>query len=109
VSSATAWRMVSKALTRKSIEVTNRNQEEKLFHVQYDPSKQEEDKSLLEEVRFFLDGFQGTEQEYILMLVENNQQTEVVVTDKEHKLVRDGASLSLLSQLRDAIKADLAR
>ncbi len=108
--SARAWRMVGKALSRKSIEVTNRNQEEGLFHVQYDPNKQEvEDGSILDEVNFFLKGFEITEQEYVLKLVENNQQTDVIVMDKEQKPVTDAGSLSLLTLLHDTIKADLAK
>ncbi len=108
--SARAWRMVGKALSRKSIEVTNRNQEEGLFHVQYDPNKQEvEDGSILDEVNFFLKGFEITEQEYVLKLVENNQQTDVIVLDKDQKPVTDAGSLSLLTLLHDTIKADLAK
>lgn len=108
--SARAWRMVGKALSRKSIEVTNRNQEEGLFHVQYDPNKQEvEDGSILDEVNFFFKGFEITEQEYVLKLVENNQQTDVIVMDKEQKPVTDAGSLSLLTLLHDTIKADLAK
>jgi len=108
--SARAWRMVGKALSRKSIEVTNRNQEEGLFHVQYDPNKQEvEDGSILDEVNFFLKGFEITEQEYVLKLVENNQQTDVIVLDKDQKPVTDAGSLSLLTLLHDTIKSDLAK
>ena len=108
--SARAWRMVGKALSRKSIEVTNRNQEERLFHVQYDPNKQEvEDGSILDEVRFFFKGFEISEQEYVLKLVDNNQQTDVIVMDKEQKPVTDAGSLSLLTLLHDTIKADLAK
>lgn len=107
---ARAWRMVGKALSRKSIEVTNRNQEEGLFRVQYDPNKQEvEDESIWAEVRFFFKGLDITEQEYVLKLVENNQQTDVIVMDKEQKTATDKMSLSLLTLLHDTIKADLAK
>jgi outer membrane protein assembly factor BamC len=102
--------MVGKALSRKSIEVTNRNQEEGLFHVQYDPNKQEvEDGSILDEIRFFFKGFEITEQEYVVKLSENNQQTDIVVLDKEQKPVADAGSLSLLMLLHDTIKSDLAK
>jgi len=108
--SATAWRMVGKALSRKTIEVTNRNQEEGLFHVQYDPNKKPiEDGSLWEEAVFLFKGFEITEQEYVLKLVQNNQQTDVIITDKEQKPVNDANSLSLLTLLNDTIKADLAK
>ncbi|MGZ5026788.1 MAG: outer membrane protein assembly factor BamC [Methylobacter sp.] len=108
--SAIAWRMVGKALSRKSVEVTNRNQEEGLFRVQYDPNKQEvEDGSVWDEIDFFFKGIETTEQEYVLKLVESNQQTEVVIMDKEQKPVADKTSLSLLTLLHDTIKADLAK
>jgi outer membrane protein assembly factor BamC len=108
--STTAWRMVGKALSRKSIEVTNRNQEEGLFRVQYDPNKQEvEDGSVWDEINFFFKGFETTEQEYVLKLVESNQQTDVVIMDKEQNPVNNKTSLSLLMLLHDTIKADLAK
>ncbi|MGZ8161228.1 MAG: outer membrane protein assembly factor BamC [Methylobacter sp.] len=105
-----AWRMVGKALSRKAIEVTNRNQDEGTFRVQYDPDKQEvEDDSIWDEVRFFFKGFDITEQEYVVKLVENNQQTDVIIMDKEQKPAADNMSLSLLTLLHDTIKADLAK
>lgn len=108
--SAIAWRMVGKALSRKSIEVTNRNQDEGQFDVQYDPNKKAvEDGSVWDEVSFFLKGFELTEREYVLKLVENNRQTDVVILDKEQKPVADETSLSLLTLLHDTIKADLAK
>ncbi|MDP1666919.1 MAG: outer membrane protein assembly factor BamC [Methylobacter sp.] len=108
--STIAWRMVGKALSRKSIEVTNRNQEEGLFHVQYDPNKKEvEDGSIWDEVVFLFTGFEITEQEYVLKLVENDQQTDVIIMDKEQKPVADATSLSLLTLLHDTIKSDLAK
>ncbi len=110
VSPATAWRMVGKALSRNAIEVTNRNQDERLFNVQYDPNKQKvEDDSIWDEINFLLFGLGTDEQEYALKMVENNQQTDVVIMDKEQKPVADAASLSLLTLLYDTIKADLAK
>jgi outer membrane protein assembly factor BamC len=108
--SAIAWRMVGKALSRKAIEVTNRNQEEGLFHVQYDPNRKAvEDESFWDELNFVLSGFEVTEQEFVIKLVENNQQTSVIIMDKEQKPVAGGAGLSLLTLLHDTITADLAK
>ena len=108
--STTAWRMVGKALSRKFIEVTNRSQEEELYHVQYDPNKQKaEETSVFDDVRFFFNGFMDTEQEYIIKMVKNNQQTDVIIMNKDEKPVTDSGGLSLLTQLHDAIKADLAK
>lgn len=105
-----AWRMVGKALSRKSIEVTNRNQDDRLFTVQYDQSKQEvEDGSFWDEVVFAFKGFEVNEQEFIVKLVENNQQTDVIILDKDQKPVSDDASLSLLTLLYNTLRADLAK
>jgi outer membrane protein assembly factor BamC len=107
---ATAWRMLGKALSRKSIEVTNRNQEEGIFHIQYDQNKQDaEDGSFWDEIVFAVKGFEVTEQEYVLKLVENNQQSEVILMDKEQKPVTDQSGFNLLKLIHDTIKADLAK
>lgn len=108
---ARAWRMVGKALSRHTIEVTSRNQEEGLMHVQYDPDEQaaEDDDSIQGEISFFLEGFGIHEKEYVVKLAGSNQQTEVMVTDKEHKPLAEGPGLKLLTLLYDTIKADLAK
>ncbi|MEI6268284.1 MAG: outer membrane protein assembly factor BamC [Methylococcaceae bacterium] len=104
-----AWRMVNKALSRKAIEVTERNQEAKQITVQYDPDEQApKDESFLDEVVFMFKGIQSNEQTYLLKLEENNQQTDITVTDKDNKLLSDAASVKLLTLLESTIKADLA-
>ena len=106
---ARTWRIVSKALSRKSIEVTERNQEAKLFTVQYDPEEQKvEDGSYWDEVVFMFKGIQSNEKTYLLMLEENNQQTDIVVVDEDQQLLSDAASVKLLNLLEETIKADLA-
>lgn len=103
-----AWRIVSKGLSRKSIEVSERNQEEKTFTVQYDPDeKPVEDGSYLAEIEFMLHGFKGNDKEYKLKLVETNQQTDVVILDEEQKPTSDEAGLKLLHVLQQSIKANL--
>jgi outer membrane protein assembly factor BamC len=104
----TAWRVVSKGLSRKSIEVTERNQADKIFTVQYDPDEKPiEDSSYLDEINFMLHGFQGNDKEYKLKLVETNQQTDVVILDEEQKPTSDEGGLKLLKVLQQSIKANL--
>lgn len=104
----TAWRVVSKGLSRKSIEVSERNQSDKIFTVQYDPDeKPVEDSSYLDEINFMLHGFQGNDKEYKLKLVETNQQTDVVILDEEQKPTSDEGGLKLLKVLQQSIKANL--
>jgi len=104
-----AWRMVNKALSRKALEVTERNQEAKQITVQYDPDEQTpKDESYWDEVVFMFKGIQSNEQTYLLKLEENNQQTDITVTDKDQQLLSDAASVKLLTLLENTIKADLA-
>ena len=104
-----AWRMINKALSRKSIEVTARNQETKLITVQYDPDEQKtEDGTYWDEVKFMVSGFQGNDKTYLLKLEENNQQTDISVVDEEQKILSDDASVKLLTVLEETMKADLA-
>lgn len=105
-----AWRLVSKALSRKSIEVNDRNQAEGFFAVQYDPDEQKvEDGSLLDEAVFIFRGFQSNEKEYVLKLEELDRKTEVIILDKDQQpLSDDGAGLKLLTLLQNTINADLA-
>lgn len=104
-----AWRIVNKALSRKSIEVTGRNQEAGLFTVEYDPDEQKvEDGSYWDEVVFMFSGIQSNEKTYLLKLAENNQQTDIVVVDEDQQLLSDAASFKLLTLLEETIKADLA-
>ena len=103
-----AWRMVNKALSRKAIEVTERNQEAKQITVQYDPDEQTpKDESLWDEAMFMFRGIQSNEQTYLLKLEENNKHTDITVADKEQQLLSDVASVNLLTLLENTIKADL--
>jgi outer membrane protein assembly factor BamC len=104
-----AWRIVNKALSRKSIEVTERNQEAGLFTVQYAPDEQKiEDGSYWDEIVFLFKGVQSNEKTYLLKLEKNDQQTDIVVVDEDQQLLSDAASLKLLTLLQETIKADLA-
>jgi outer membrane protein assembly factor BamC len=68
-----------------------------------------EDGSLWNEVTFAFSGFQTGEKEYVVKLVGNKQQTEVMVMDSELKPLAEGPGLKLLTLLHDTIKADLAK
>lgn len=110
VEKARAWRLVSKALSRKSLEVTSRNQDEGFFAVQYDPNEQKfEDGTLWDEAVFLFKGFGSNEKEYFLKLEQYGRDTEVIILDKDRQpLADDEAGLKLLSLLQQTINADLA-
>ena len=105
-----AWRIVSKALSRKAIEVTERNQEKRQFTVLYDPDEQKaNDDSYWDDIKFMFSGIQRNEKTYLLKLEENNQQTDIVVVDKDQQLLSDAASFKLLTLVEETIKADLTK
>jgi len=108
---AQAWRIVGKALSRKSMEVTQRLQAENSFVVQYNPNEEKvEDDSIWDELKFMFGGFEPGDKEYVVELQDINEQvTEVLVTDKEKQSsAGDGAGLKLLTLIKDTIKSDLA-
>lgn len=108
---AQAWRIVGKALSRKSMEVTQRLQAENSFVVQYNPNEEKvEDDSIWDELKFMFGGFEPGDKEYVVELQDIDEQvTEVLVTDKEKQSsAGDGAGLKLLTLIKDTIKSDLA-
>jgi outer membrane protein assembly factor BamC len=107
-----AWRLINKALSRRSIEVTNRNQDDGFFVVQYDPAEEKvEDGSLWDEAVFMLRGFQYNEQEFVLKLEAYEHSTEVAILDKDQQPLPEDESggLKLLSLLQNTINLDLAK
>ena len=103
-----AWRIVGKALTRQSIEITERNQEAHVFTVHYDPDERTvADESYLDELMFAIKGLQGNDKTYLLKLEEQHEQTDVVVLDEDQKPLSDEASVKLLNVLENSMTADL--
>jgi len=108
---AQAWRIVGKALSRKSMEVTQRLQAENSFVVQYNPNEEKvEDDSIWDELKFMFGGFEPGDKEYVVELQDIDEQvTEVLVTGKEKQSsAGDGVGLKLLTLIKDTIKSDLA-
>lgn len=106
-----SWRVVSKALSRNSIEATERNNEKGMFTVQYDPDeKKAKDDSFMDELSFFFHGINSNEKQYHLKLEEHEQKTDVIVLDEEQlPLLNNKPALRLLKVLADTTKADLAK
>ncbi|TAL46726.1 MAG: outer membrane protein assembly factor BamC [Methylovulum sp.] len=105
-----AWRTVDKALSRKSIEVTSRNKQESAFKLHYDPNEKKlEDGSLWDEALFIFSGLQGDEKEFVVKLIDNGQQTDVVILDTAQHPAADAAALNLLNLLQETIKTDFAK
>ena len=103
-----SWRIVGKALSRNSIEITNRDEANAAYIVQFDPNEHEyEDGALWNEVTFFFGDDMHQEKEYGVRLVENKQLTEVIVTDADETPLSEGPGMLLLNLLYETIKADL--
>lgn len=111
VSAEKAWRIVAKALSRQSIEVTERDQTNGLFSIQYDADEQQiADGSYWDELVFIFKGFQSNDRAYQLKLTEDNQQTDVIVLDGiTAQPLADTASLNLLTLLQKTIKAEMQK
>lgn len=105
-----SWRVVNKALSRNTIEVTERNHDQGQIAVRYDPDeKKAQDGSYMDEISFIFKGLDINDREYVLKLEEHAQQTDVIVLDEGHlPLLNDDAALRLLKVLADTIKSDLA-
>lgn len=104
-----AWRIVNKSLSRKSIEVTDRNQEKKLFTIKYEPEEQPlQDDSYWSDLTFMISGVHDNEKTYLIKLDENNDYTDITIIDEDHKLLSEDASNKLLTLLENTIKEDLA-
>jgi outer membrane protein assembly factor BamC len=105
-----SWRVVNKALTRNTIEVTGRNYDNAQITVQYDPDEQKaKDDSFMDEISFLFHGININDKEYVLKLEEHGQDTDVIILNEERlPYLNDDASLRLLKVLADTIKADLA-
>lgn len=101
------WSLVSRAISRQSIEVLERNREENYFSVLYDPNeKPVQDGSLLDEFLFLIGTKYTDEKEYHIRLTPNGLVTEVMVTDQYDNPLSRGPGLSLLRSIAEKINAD---
>ena len=102
-----SWRVVGKALSRHSIEITNRDVLNGIYNIQYDPEFEKiEDGSLWDEFLFIFGSDPAKEKEYKVKLVEKNDITEVFVLNSDEEELSEGTGLVLLKLLYGQIKAD---
>ena len=102
------WYIVGKALSRQAIEVTERNQSGGSFTIQFDPTKQEvEEGSIWDEFEFFFGEEKHQDQKFHVLLADNGQRTEVVVTDEKGMPQSKGPGLGVLVVLFESITEDL--
>jgi outer membrane protein assembly factor BamC len=104
-----SWRIVDKALSRKAVEVTHRDQEGATFTVQYDPKdRDQKDGSLWDEAVFLFKGFEADEKVFNILLSYDGTGSDIVILDDKQKPVSNAHSLGLLNLLHNTIKDNLA-
>ncbi|MFA5984460.1 MAG: outer membrane protein assembly factor BamC [Methylococcaceae bacterium] len=102
-----SWHLVSKALSRNGLEVSNRDEPNKIFNVHYDPNEQPfKDGTIFDEIAFAVFGAKGKEQELILKVVENDSKSEVIVLNNEGQPTSDDAALSLLKLIQETLVSE---
>ena len=104
-----SWRIVGKALSRHSIEITNREVLKGVYFVQYDPDFEKvEDGSLWDEILFIFGTDPAKDKEFKVKLVEHKDGTEVIVLDDHDIEISEEQGLALLELLYETIRKDLA-
>jgi outer membrane protein assembly factor BamC len=105
-----AAHIVSKALSRQKLEITERNVEKGYFFVKFDPrAVQVEDKNWLDELNFVFGDEPSHEREFRIHLQQLNPQlTEVTVEDSEGKTQSSDSANALLKLITDAINQEIS-
>lgn len=104
-----AAHIVSKALSRQKLEITERNFDKGFFYVKFDPNAVKvEDKTWLDELNFVFGDDPSQEREYRIRLRELNPQlTEVTVQDGAGKTQSSASANALLKLITEAINQDI--
>ncbi|MCQ8103670.1 outer membrane protein assembly factor BamC [Methylomonas sp. SURF-2] len=100
-----ATRMVGRALTRKKVEIVERNIDKGYFYVKYDPDAvQVKDESIWDEFNFLFGDDPSREQEYRISVRGLGPQTsEVTVQDEQGKNLSSPAANALLKLITEGI------
>ena len=107
---AHAWRVVGKALTATSIEITDKNRSFATYYVQYDPDVQiVTDGSFWDEIVFFFGSDPNQEKPYQVFLTQTELGTEIYVRDDFGDNLTHGDGIKLLDLLYETIEKDFAR
>lgn len=106
---AYVWRVTAKALTERSIEITDKVRSTATYYVQYDPDVQEvKDGSYWDELVFLFGDDPNQEKPYQVFLQQSEQGIRIFVRDEQGNNLSGGNGLHLLTLLFDAIKKDFA-
>jgi outer membrane protein assembly factor BamC len=106
---AHVWRVTGKALTERSIEITDKIRSIATYYVQYDQNVQDvKDGSFWDELVFFFGDDPNQEKPYQVFLQQSEQGIRIFVRDEEGNNLSEGNGLHLLNLLFDTIKKDFA-
>ncbi len=107
-SKAQATRMVGRALSRKKLEVVERNIDKGYFYIKFDPDAvQATDESIWDELNFLFGDDPSQEQEYRISVQQIGPQlSQVVVQDTEEKTLSSKTANVLLELITEAINED---
>lgn len=100
-----ATRMVGRAMSRKKMEIVERNIDKGYFYVKYDPDAvKPSDESIWDELNFLFGDDPSQEQEYRVTVRGIGPQTsEVTVQDSEGKTLSNAPANALLKQITEGI------
>lgn len=100
-----AARMVGRALSRKQLEIVERNIEKGYFYVNFDPNAVEaKDESIWDELTFLFGEDPSQEQEYRISVHQvNEQMSEVTVQDSSGKTLSNPVANALLKLITEGI------
>jgi len=103
-----ATRMVGRALSRKKLEVVERNIDKSYFYVKFDPNAVEaKDESIWDELNFLFGDDPSQEQEYRISVQQIGPQlSQVIVQDTEEKTLSNKTANVLLELIAEAINED---
>lgn len=100
-----AWQIVSKALTRKALEITRRDESKHLLEVQYEPEvKVMTDETLEDKWCFIFCDENNQERKYQILLSPEERQTKLTVLDAELQACNDEKCAQLLTTIQQALQ-----
>ncbi|MGR8930107.1 MAG: outer membrane protein assembly factor BamC [Gammaproteobacteria bacterium] len=105
-----AARLVGKALTRKHVEIVERNIDRGYYYVKFDPNAvAAKDESIWDEFIFLFGDDPSQEQEYRIAVRQVNEQlSEVTVQDSGGKMLSNAVANALLKLITDGINEDIS-
>ena len=105
------WRYINKALSKKAIEIIERNQETQVFTVHYDPEEQKVvDESYWQKTLSLFDGLKPKNDIFHIKLHETTaQSTQVFIVDDQDKTLTDPSSIQLLNVIKNTLIEDLSK